>query len=115
MRLHFLQHVPFEDLAGIFSWVKEKGHSISGTLFFEDNKLPGLDEFDWLIVLGGPMGVYEEDKYPWLGEEKKFIKDAISADKIILGICLGAQIIADVLGGKVYRNKVKEIGWYPVI
>ena len=61
------------------------------------------------------MNIYEEEKYPWLSEEKKFIKEAIAGRKIVLGVCLGAQLIADVLGGTVYKNEYKEIGWFPVL
>lgn len=64
--------------------------------------------------MGGPMGVYEEEQYPWLTTEKKLIREAIAAGKPVLGICLGAQLIAAALGAKVYPNKEKEIGWYPV-
>jgi len=60
------------------------------------------------------MNIYEEKEYPWLAAEKKFIKEAIENNKIVLGICLGAQLIAEVLGGEVVRNKYKEIGWFPV-
>jgi len=60
------------------------------------------------------MGVYDEDEYPWLKDEKKFIERSIKSGKKILGICLGAQLIADVLGGKVYKNRYKEIGWFDV-
>jgi len=114
MKLHFFQQVSFEDLEGIFKWAEEKGHSTSGTLFFEDYEFPEIDDFDWLIVLGGYMNVYESEKFPWLVEEKEFIRKAISGDKIVLGICLGAQLIADVLGGRIYRNKFTEIGWHSV-
>lgn len=114
MRIHYLQHVPFEDLANIDAWAKKRGHDVSGTMLFQDEPLPSLDEFDWLIVMGGPMNIYEHDKYPWLVREKEFIRRAIDADKIVLGICLGAQLMADVLGGKVYRNEHKEIGWFPI-
>jgi GMP synthase-like glutamine amidotransferase len=114
MKLHFLQHVPFEDLANIEVWAKERGHDTSGTLLFNYERLPQISDFDWLVILGGPMNVYEEKRYPWLVEEKKFVRKAIANKKIVLGICLGAQLIADVLGGRVYRNLYKEIGWYPV-
>ena len=114
MRLHYLQHVPFEDLAGIEDWAEDRGHQISRTLLFDGQKLPGMDEFDWLVIMGGPMNIYEEDKYPWLAGEKRFIRDAIISDKIVLGICLGGQLIADVLGGRVRRNLYKEIGWHHV-
>jgi GMP synthase (glutamine-hydrolysing) len=63
--------------------------------------------------MGGPMGV-NDDKCPWLTEEKKFIEKSVAANKIVIGICLGAQLIASVLGAKVYKNEHKEIGWYPV-
>jgi GMP synthase-like glutamine amidotransferase len=114
MRLHYLQHVPFEDLAKIEDWAKDRGHQISRTLVYDGENFPKLGEFDWLIIMGGPMNIYEEDKYPWLVKEKKFIKEAIKANKVVLGICLGGQLIADVLGGKVQRNAHKEIGWHPV-
>ena len=70
--------------------------------------------FDFLIVMGGPMSVHDEDKYPWLKKEKEFIRSAIENKKIVIGICLGSQLIAEVLGSKVYQNKEKEIGWFPI-
>ena len=114
MRLHYLQHVPFENLARIENWAEDRGHEMSKTLLFDGQELPGIDEFDWLVIMGGPMNIYEEDKYPWLASEKRFIRDASASNKIVLGICLGGQLIADVLGGKVRRNLYKEIGWHPV-
>ena len=114
MRIHYLQHVPFEDLAYIETWAKDKGHSLSVTKLYLNEKLPGMDDFDWLIVMGGPMNIYEEREYPWLVEEKQFIEEVIKTGKVVLGICLGAQLIADVLGGKVRQNDYQEIGWFPV-
>lgn len=114
LRLHYLQHVPFEGLANIEVWAKDKGHYISGTLLFQDQHLPEMSDFDWLIIMGGPMNVYEIEKYPWLVQESKLIQEAIANGKTVLGVCLGAQLIADALGGKVYKNKHKEIGWFPV-
>lgn len=114
MRIHSLEHEPFEGLANIEVWAKKKGHSISRTLLFNNEELPEMNDFDWLAIMGGSMNIYEEEKYPWLVEEKKFITEAIAQGKIVLGVCLGAQLIADVLGGKVTKNKYKEIGWYPV-
>ncbi len=114
MRIHYLQHVPFEDIANIQDWANDKGHSVSSTKLHFGEKLPPVDSFDWLIVMGGPMNVYEEKKYPWLISEKKFIKRVITSGKFVLGICLGAQLVADVLGGKVTINNQKEIGWHPV-
>jgi len=114
MRIHSLQHVAFEDLANIELWAKEKGHETSRTLLFQAEPLPSLAQVDWLIILGGPMNIYEDDKYPWLVQEKQFIAEAIAQQKIVLGICLGAQLIADALGAKVSKNQHKEIGWFPV-
>jgi GMP synthase-like glutamine amidotransferase len=114
MRLHYIQHVPFEGPANIQVWAENQGWQISGTGLYRMEQLPPQDEFDWLVIMGGPMNVYEEKEFPWLAAEKKFIRTAIENDKIVLGICLGAQLIADVLGGRVVRNRHKEIGWFPV-
>lgn len=114
MKIHSLEHEPSESLANIEVWAKKRGHNISRTLFFNNEELPGINDIDWLIIMGGSMNIYEEEKYPWLAQEKKFIAEAISNKKIVLGVCLGSQLIADVLGGKVSRNKHKEIGWFPV-
>lgn len=114
MRLHSMQHVPFEDTANIGRWAMGKGHRLTRTLLFKDETLPSVEDVDWLIIMGGPMNIYEEEKYPWLTREKKFIERAMTQRKIILGVCLGAQLIADVLGARVFRNPHKEIGWFPV-
>ncbi len=114
MRIHSLEHEPFEGLANIEVWAKNKGHSISRTLLFNNEELPDIDDFDWLVIMGGSMNIYEEEKYPWLREEKNFIAEAIASKKIVMGICLGSQLIADVLGGRVSKNRYKEIGWLPV-
>ncbi len=114
MKIHYIQHVPFEDLGSIAVWAANKNAQISCTRLFKDEPLPELDNFDWLIVMGGPMNIYEDDIYPWLRREKKFIGEAISHGKKVLGVCLGAQLIADVLGAKIYANNEKEIGWFPI-
>jgi len=114
MRLHWLQHVPFEGLGTIEQWAETKGFGISCTRLFADEQLPGIESFDGLVVMGGPMGVYDHEEHPWLVAEKEFIKAAIDAGKSVLGICLGAQLIADVLGARVYPGPHKEIGWFPI-
>jgi GMP synthase-like glutamine amidotransferase len=101
-------------MANIETWAKSRGHVTSTTHLYVGEALPSLANFDWLVVMGGPMNVYEEDKYPWLAMEKSFIREAIDNDKVMLGVCLGAQLLADALGGKVTRNKYKEIGWHTV-
>lgn len=114
MRLHYLQHVAFEGLGNIEPYARKLNWEITATRLYRSEKLPAPDEFDWLVVMGGPMNIYEEKEYPWLAAEKKFINKAIESNKIVLGICLGAQLIADVTGGRVFRNRYKEIGWFPV-
>jgi len=109
-----LQHVPFESPERISDWVMDKGYALSGTLLYESTHFPLQSEFDLLIILGGPMGLYDEERFPWLVHEKVFIKETIRQQKLVFGICLGAQLIAEALGGKVYRNSYMEIGWHPV-
>lgn len=114
MRVHYLQHVPFEGLGSIEPALLKGGHQISSTHLYKNQPLPLVKDLDWLIVMGGPMGVYDEEKHGWLMDEKRFIRKTINAGKLVLGICLGAQLIADVLGAKVYKNKFREIGWFTI-
>jgi GMP synthase (glutamine-hydrolysing) len=114
LRIHILQHVEFEGPALISAWAHDHNHSITLTRFFTGDPLPAHGSFDLLIVLGGPMGIYDVQDYPWLREEIDFIKETLIRKKPILGICLGAQLIAGALGADVYRGKYKEIGWFPI-
>jgi GMP synthase-like glutamine amidotransferase len=114
MRVHVLQHVPFEGLGSILPWLRSRNATITTTRFFESPSLPQLADFDVLIALGGPMSVNDEDEFPWLREEKRFISESIRSEKPVLGICLGAQLMASSLGARVYRGARKEIGWFRV-
>ena len=114
MNIHHFQHVPYEGLGSITTWAQTNRHQVTVTRFYEGDPLPSMDDLDCLIVVGGPMNVYEEDKYPWLTKEKQFIEEAIISGKVVLGICLGAQLVACVLGAKVYPSPYEEIGWFPV-
>ena len=114
MRIHYLQHVPFEGPGFIDQWARKEGHGLTGTALFEGEPLPEMDRFDLLAILGGPMGVQDTSEHIWLNLEKQFIEKALGQNKRILGICLGAQLLADVLGARVFKNRHKEIGWYPV-
>ncbi|MCL5736550.1 MAG: type 1 glutamine amidotransferase [Actinobacteria bacterium] len=113
MRIRVLQHVPYEGPAAISEWASSRGHLLEVTAVYQD-KLPPVEDLEFLIVMGGPMNVYQEEQYPWLAAEKTLIKGAIEAGKVVLGICLGAQLLTDALGGKVSKNKCAEIGWFPV-
>ena len=114
MRAHYLQHVPFEGLGSIAPWLEAVGYEITNTRFFESAKFPDPKKIDLLVVMGGPMSVNDEGDFPWLVSEKQFIREAINSGKTVLGICLGAQLIASAIGARVYRNHVKEIGWFPI-
>ena len=119
MRVHYIQHVAFEGLGAIQPYLQKKGHKLSVTHLYAGEHLPSMDTFDWLIVMGGPMGIYDYGEFPWLKAEKVLIKQAIDVGKTVLGICLGAQLIADVLGSTVdkrvvYAGKYKEIGWFDI-
>ena len=114
MRAHYLQHVPFEGLGSIEPWLMLAGYDITNTRFFETAELPGINEIDLLIIMGGPMSVNDEIELPWLIREKRFIGDAIDNGKPVLGICLGAQLIASAMGAKIFPNAFKEIGWFPI-
>lgn len=114
MNIHCLAHVPFEDAANIGQWATLRGSRLSYSSLFEKPDLPPLDSFDMLAVMGGPMNIYDHAAYPWLTAEKQFIGNAINAGKKVIGVCLGAQLIADVLGGFVTANPHKEIGWHTV-
>jgi len=114
LRIHYLQHVPFEGPGFIESWAMVRGYRLTSTRLYAGHQLPAAEEFDWVFILGGPMNVYEENRYPWLAREKRFIGEALHRGKAVIGICLGAQLLACVLGAKVMRNPCVEIGWYPV-
>jgi len=112
-KVHYVQHVPFEGLSSIESYLLGKGHTLTSTKMYLGETLPAVENFDWLIV-GGPMEIDDHAEHPWLVAEKTFIKQTIDTGKRVLGICLGAQLIAYVLGAKVYQGKHKEIGWFEV-
>jgi len=104
----------FEHPASIADWAKENSHATTYTKVFEDAIFPPTEAFDMLVIMGGVMGVYEEEEYAWMPAEKAFIKASIEAKKKVLGVCLGAQFIAEALGAKVFPHTVKEIGWLPI-
>ena len=112
-KINIIQHVPYETPGCIADWINRKLYEQKITKIYEGDLLPGVTDIDWLIIMGGPMSVHDTEKYPWLSEEKRFIREAIGSGKIVIGICLGAQLIAEALGGIVSKNGYREIGWYP--
>jgi len=110
-----LFHEEFEDLGSFDSVLKERGWDIR----LLDARVPGHvagvpDGLDLLVILGGPMGVYEAARYPFLQEEIQLASARLRQDLPMLGICLGSQIMAAALGARVHRGPVPEIGWYPI-
>jgi GMP synthase-like glutamine amidotransferase len=102
VRVHYLQHVPFEDPGSILPWLSRRGADVSSTPLFADARLPDPAGVDFLIVVGGPMSANDDADLPWLSPEKQFIRETIAAGRPVLGICLGAQLIASALGARVY-------------
>ena len=114
MKIHCLQHLKNETLGNLGVWIFQNGHTLTKTLLYEESLFPDPEEFDLLLIMGGTMSVYQEDEYQWLKPEKEFVKKAIKTGRPILGCCFGAQMTAEVLGGKVAKNRFKEIGWHTV-
>jgi GMP synthase-like glutamine amidotransferase len=114
LRIHVIQHVPFEGPAAIGDWAAYHGHSLTATHLYAGSPLPSPNIFDVLVVMGGPMSVHDQSTHHWLGDEILFLQKVLVAGKKILGICLGAQMLAKVLGGHVIPNDEREIGWFPV-
>jgi len=114
MKVHYLQHVEFEGPGSIASWCEKAGWELRCTRLFAGESLPLPGSIDLLVIMGGPMSVNDELEFPWLAVEKQFIGNVIALGKPVLGVCLGAQMIANALGARVYPNAEKEIGWFPV-
>lgn len=114
MKVHVLQHVPFEDIGSMSHWLAACGAELSYTRFFESAALPDPADFNLIIAMGGPMSVNDEATLPWLRDEKRFVAQAIERGVAVLGICLGAQLIASALGARVFPNGQKEIGWFDI-
>ncbi len=114
MKVHILQHVPFEGIGSMEPWLRRRSADITSTRFFEPWTLPDVSSLDLIIAMGGPMSVNDEAELPWLVAEKQFIRSAIRHGVPLLGICLGAQLIASALGARVYPGRQREIGWFDI-
>ena len=115
-RLLVVQHVPYERLGTLEPAFVKAGCSLRALDASSPSAAwPAQSEYDGLVVMGGPQSVYETGKYPWIKRELSFLRDALKAEKPILGICLGAQLLAAALGAAVTAAPQKEIGWYPLM
>jgi GMP synthase-like glutamine amidotransferase len=115
MRVHWLQHVPFEGLGSIETWLRAQDAHVTATRLHAGDALPAVTDLDLVIAMGGPMSVNDDDRLPWLADERRFVRQAIERGVAVLGVCLGAQLIASALGARVYRNAEREIGWWPIV
>lgn len=112
-RVHALFHVPFEGLGCIRPWLHQHGYTLTTTALYDGETPPTPQDFDWLIIMGGPMSIHDESEYDWLAPEKDLIGQALDEGKGLLGICLGAQLIAESLGASI-KACTPEIGWAPL-
>lgn len=111
-----VRHVAFEDLGVFENVLTERGFRVTYVDAVRDERLRRVRESDpsLVVLLGGPVGAYEDENYPFLEAEKALARDRVARRRPLLGICLGAQVIAAALGAKVYPAGAKEIGWEPV-
>ena len=114
MQIAILQHAAYEGPGEIAAWAEQRGHTVRVHHLHRGDPLPALDSFELLVVMGGEMNIYQYRQWPWLKAESSFIKSALAAGKKLVGICLGAQFIADALGSRVVQNAQVELGWLPV-
>ena len=114
MRVQVLQHVPFEGPGSMAAWLAARRVDVGCTRLFAGDPLPRAEQVDALIALGGPMSVNDEDELGWLRPEKQLVRDAVARGVPVLGVCLGAQLIASALGARVFPGKAREIGWFPI-
>ena len=120
LRVHYFQHIHDEGYGSPEAYLRQQGAVISHTAFHklpegeQAGALPAIDEVDLLIIMGGSMSVNDEAIYPWLKQEKAWIKAFIEQDKPVVGLCLGGQLIASSFGAVVRKNEVQELGWWPV-
>ncbi len=112
--IYILQHVDFEPPGLIHDWFEKSDKQYKIVSLHRGDPLPDPSATDGLIIMGGPMSVYDDAQYSWLKNEKTYIKECIQSEKKVLGICLGSQFLASVLGAKVKRNHSPEIGWFPL-
>lgn len=116
MKILAIRHIAREGAGTLETYLREKGASFHyWDIVASPERAVEPEDYDAYIILGGPMGAYEEDKYPFIRRELAILEKLLGAQKPILGICLGAQLLAKALGARVLKGPWKEIGWYPVM
>jgi len=114
VNISILQHADFEGPGEIAAWAGHRGHTVNVHHLYRGEALPGFGAFDFLVIMGGEMNIYQYRDWPWLKPESEFIRSTLEAGKRVVGICLGAQFIADALGARVFQNPHHEVGWLPI-
>lgn len=114
IRVHCIVQVSFASISFLDVWARENNYAFAATLSHGKQALPKVEDFDLLIILGGPQNAEATDKYPYLTKVMQLINNAIAANKKVLGICLGAQLIAAALGAPSEKSPEKEMGIFPV-
>lgn len=115
LRIHALQHSPVAQLGTIEKWAIDRGHKVTSTsLWIPDYKMPAVGDFDWLVVLGGPLKIDDPSACAWVVQERALVKDAINKGLVVIGISVGAQILASAIGARVKKSAHHEIGFFPI-
>ena len=114
--IYLIQHVDFEGPGFIADWLNKHHKTWKPVKLYDGDTLPEARKKDigGLIIMGGPMNIYEDDRYAWMAAEKDFIRFCVESEIPTLGICLGSQFIADALGADVFGHKFEEVGWFEV-
>jgi GMP synthase-like glutamine amidotransferase len=112
IQIYSLEHAPHEDPVYITQWLYDRQIILHPVRLYLGDHFPDLNDVGILLIMGGFINIYDEDDFPWLVQEKLFIKAVIDAGKPVLGICLGGQLVSDILGGRVTKASVPEYGWH---